>query len=44
MMEKDPAKRITSQQALQHPFVRDASMKLESIHALATDACEVRLL
>lgn len=44
MMEKDTAKRITPQEALQHPFLRDASVQLEEILQPEAPLCDIRLL
>lgn len=44
MMEKDTTKRITPQEALKHPFLRDASVQLEEILQAEAPLCDIRLL
>lgn len=44
MMEKDTTRRITPQEALAHPFLRDASAQLDEILRAEAPLCEIRLL
>ncbi|GLE05054.1 hypothetical protein PINS_up014038 [Pythium insidiosum] len=44
MMEKDTSRRISPKEALQHPFVEEASVALEEAYILEQSVCHLRLV